>query len=196
MISKVCVFCGSSMGTDPSYRAAAVAMGEELVRRDIELVYGGGKVGLMGVIADAVLASGGRVTGVIPKALVERETAHVGLTTLVTVENMHERKQEMAKRADGFISMPGGAGTLEEAFEQWTWAQLGIHQKPNGFLNVNGYFEPLRSMVARIVEEGFIKPEHAEMITYSASPAEILDAFGRYTPPVRKWADAKPPVQP
>lgn len=159
-----------------------------LAQRGIELIYGGGHVGLMGVVADAALSEGGRVTGVIPRALAEREIAHNGLTTLVVVESMHERKAEMAKRADGFISLPGGAGTLEEAFEQWTWAQLGVHQKPCGFLNIKDYFDPLRSMIKKMVTEGFLKPEYADMLVFSDDPQEILSAFESYVPPARKWA--------
>ena len=148
---KICVFCGSSFGRDPAYRQAAEFTGTLLAQREIELIYGGGHVGLMGVIADAALAEGGQVTGVIPRALAEREVVHGGLTSLVVVDSMHERKAEMAKRADGFIALPGGAGTLEETFEQWTWAQLGVHQKPCGFLNTKGYFDPLRTMIRSIV---------------------------------------------
>lgn len=185
---KICVFCGSSFGKDEAYRRAAELTGKLLAQRGIELIYGGGHVGLMGVIADAVLSEGGKVTGVIPRALSEREIAHDGLTTLVVVESMHERKAEMAKRADGFISLPGGAGTLEEAFEQWTWAQLGVHQKPSGFLNMKGYFDPLRAMIKKMVTEGFLKPEYADMLVFSDDPAQILSAFESYAPPSRKWA--------
>ncbi len=185
---KICVFCGSSFGKDEAYMRAAELTGKLLAQRGIELIYGGGHVGLMGVIADAVLSEGGKVTGVIPRALSEREIAHDGLTTLVVVESMHERKAEMAKRADGFISLPGGAGTLEEAFEQWTWAQLGVHQKPSGFLNMEGYFDPLRVMIKKMVTEGFLKPEYADMLVFSDDPAQILSAFESYAPPSRKWA--------
>ncbi len=185
---KICVFCGSSFGKDEAYRRAAELTGKLLAQRGIELIYGGGHVGLMGVIADAVLSEGGKVTGVIPRALSEREIAHDDLTTLVVVESMHERKAEMAKRADGFISLPGGAGTLEEAFEQWTWAQLGVHQKPSGFLNMEGYFDPLRVMIKKMVTEGFLKPEYADMLVFSDDPAQILSAFESYAPPSRKWA--------
>ncbi|MDH3316870.1 MAG: TIGR00730 family Rossman fold protein [Gammaproteobacteria bacterium] len=185
---KICVFCGSSFGKDEAYRQAAELTGKLLAQRGIELIYGGGHVGLMGVIADAVLSEGGQVTGVIPRALAEREIAHKGLTTLVVVESMHERKAEMAKRADGFISLPGGAGTLEEAFEQWTWAQLGVHQKPSGFLNMKGYFDPLRAMIKKMVTEGFLKPEYADMLVFFDDPARILSAFESYAPPSRKWA--------
>lgn len=192
---RICVFCGSSLGNDPAYKSAAQEIGAFFAKRDIELVYGGGHVGLMGILADAVLAGGGAVTGVMPAALVEREIAHKGLTSLIVVESMHERKAEMATRADGFIALPGGAGTLEEVFEQWTWAQLGVHQKPCGFLNTKGYFDPLREMIERIVAEGFMKPDYAEMLTFSDSCEDILEAFEAYEPPTRKWTDGTAGVQ-
>ncbi len=185
---NICIFCGSSFGNDDAYRRAAETTGKLLARRGIGLVFGGGHVGLMGVVADAVLSEGGRVTGVIPRALAEREVAHEGLTKLIVVESMHERKAEMAKRADGFIALPGGAGTLEEAFEQWTWAQLGVHQKPCGFLNVNGYFDPLQVMIEKMTREGFLKPEYADILVFSDDPSQILSAFESYSPPARKWA--------
>lgn len=185
---NICVFCGSSFGKDETYRQAAALTGKLLAQRGIELIYGGGHVGLMGVIADAALSAGGRVTGVIPRALSEREIAHGGLTTLVVVESMHERKAEMAKRADGFIALPGGAGTLEEAFEQWTWAQLGVHEKPCGFLNIKGYFDPLRSLIQKMVTEGFLRPDYADMLVFSDNPGDILSAFESYAPPSRKWS--------
>lgn len=184
---NICIFCGSSFGNNSAYRQAAESTGKLLAERGIGLVYGGGHVGLMGVVADAVLSGGGQVTGVIPRALAEREVAHNGLTSLIVVETMHERKAEMAKRADGFISLPGGAGTMEEAFEQWTWVQLGVHQKPCGFLNVNGYFNPLRVMIDNMTQEGFLKPEYAEILIFSDEPAQILAAFESYSPPARKW---------
>ncbi len=184
---NICIFCGSSFGNNAAYRQAAESTGKLLAERGIGLVYGGGHVGLMGVVADAVLSGGGQVTGVIPRALAEREVAHNGLTSLIVVETMHERKAEMAKRADGFISLPGGAGTMEEAFEQWTWVQLGVHQKPCGFLNVNGYFNPLRVMIDNMTQEGFLKPEYAEILIFSDEPAQILAAFESYSPPERKW---------
>ncbi len=186
---KICVFCGSSPGKDPAYEEAAREIGTFFAKRDIELVYGGGQVGLMGTLADAALAAGGKVTGVMPAALVKREIAHKSLTSLIVVESMHERKAEMATRSDGFIALPGGAGTLEEVFEQWTWAQLGVHQKPCGFLNVKGYFDPLREMIGRIVTEGFMKADYAEMLTFSDSCEDILEAFEAYEPPARKWID-------
>ncbi len=150
----------------------------------------------MGALADAVLNEGGRVIGVMPRALVEREIAHHGLTSLIVVDSMHERKEEMANRADGFIALAGGAGTLEEAFEQWTWAQLGVHQKPCAFLNTNGYFDPLRTMIDKIVSEGFMKAVYADMLVFSEHPIDILNAFKSYQPPLRKWMHDGDAVQP
>src|SRR5215831_13324119 len=151
LVKSVCVFCGSNVGRDPAYLKAAVSAGEALARAGLTLVYGGGKVGLMGAVADAALASGGRVVGVMPRALFEREIAHSALSELRVVETMHERKQTMASLADGFLALPGGAGTFEEFFEQWTWAQLGIHGKPVGLLDVNDYFRPLLALIDKIV---------------------------------------------
>ncbi len=185
---NICIFCGSSFGKDEAYRQAAEFTGKLLAQRGIEIIYGGGHVGLMGVVADAALSEGGKVTGVIPRALAEREVAHNGLTSLIVVESMHERKAEMAKRADGFIALPGGAGTMEEAFEQWTWAQLGVHQKPCGFLNVKGYFDPLRVMIEKMTREGFLKTEYANILIFSEDASHILGAFETYSPPARKWA--------
>ena len=144
MDMRICVFCGSSFGNNEVYGNAAREMGRTLAAHKIGLIYGGGRVGLMGVLADAALNAGGAVIGVIPRSLVEREIQHTSLTELHTVATMHERKTRMAELADAFIALPGGAGTLEEIFEQWTWAQLGIHRKPCGFLNTNGFFDPLR----------------------------------------------------
>jgi len=171
---RICVFCGSSPGNDPAFVDAARATGKVLVEQEIELVYGGARVGLMGAVADAVLVAGGRATGIIPHALVEREIAHQGLTTLHIVDTMHERKTMMSDLSDGFIALPGGAGTLEEIFEQWTWAQLGFHQKPCGFLNVKGYFDPLRDMIGRSVSEGFMAPEYQSMLAFATDPRQSL----------------------
>src|SRR5579863_1949156 len=167
---RICVFCGSKSGHHQVYAAAAREMGTALARSNIELVYGGGRVGLMGEVADAALLSGGTVIGVMPRSLVEREIQHVSLTQLHVVASMHERKTKMADLADAFIALPGGAGTLEEIFEQWTWAQLGIHEKPCGFLNVNGYFDPLVAMIERMVEEGFVAPPSAAMLAVENDP--------------------------
>lgn len=181
------IFCGSSTGENPIYQVYAQQVGKALAQAGVELVYGGGKVGLMGAVADAALEHGGRVIGVMPRGLVEREIAHSGLSDLHVVENMHERKNKMSLLADGFIAMPGGAGTLEEIFEQWTWAQLGIHEKPCAFLNVNGYYNPLQAMAEKMAAEGFMHRRYAEMLTFSDDVQEILTAFHRYTPPQRKW---------
>ena len=184
---RVCVFCGSKSGNNDLYAYAARGMGQTLARRGIDLVYGGGRVGLMGALADAALLAGGAVIGVIPQSLVNREIQHCGLTQLHIVQTMHERKTRMAELADGFIALPGGAGTFEEIFEQWTWAQLGIHHKPCGFLNTNGYFDPLREVISRMAGEGFLRPEHASMLVFDTEPATILDAFRDYSAPAAKW---------
>lgn len=184
---RICVFCGSSSGKNEAYAQAARDMGTTLAQAGIELVYGGGRVGLMGVIADAALAAGGSVIGVMPQALVDREVQHVSLTELHVVESMHERKTKMSTLADGFVALPGGAGTLEEIFEQWTWAQLGIHQKPCGFLNINGYFDPLRQMIEQMSGEGFLRTDHASMLVFDTKPAAILESFRAYSAPLAKW---------
>jgi hypothetical protein len=188
---KIAVFCGSSSGNKPEYVAAAQALGRTLAERDIELVYGGGKVGLMGAIADAVLAAGGRVTGVIPRALEAREVAHTSLSALHVVEDMHQRKAMMADMADGFIAMPGGAGTLEEIFEAWTWAQLGYHRKPCGFLNVARYYDKLLGFIDDMVDHGFMKAPYRAMVSVEHAPDALLDALLAYTPPLEKWAPAR-----
>ena len=193
---RICVFCGSSAGNDADYTNAAREMGKTLADHGIELVYGGARVGLMGVLADAVMAAGGSVVGVIPQGLVEREIQHTGLTELHIVATMHERKTKMAALADGFVALPGGAGTLEEIFEQWTWAQLGFHVKPCGFLNVNGYFDPLRAMIDRMSADGFLRPEHASMLVFHRDPAAIVGAFREYAPPPfpPKWQASSAPA--
>ena len=188
----VCVFCGSKSGSDPAYDTAARALGRELAGKGIELVYGGGRVGLMGAVADAALEAGGRVTGVMPRSLVEQEIAHRSLTELHVVETMHERKLKMAELAGAFIALPGGAGTFEEIFEQWTWGQLGIHAKPCGFLNVRGYFDPLAAMVERMVAEGFLMQAHSDMIVFAEAVDTLLEHFMTYVAPARKWASSKP----
>jgi hypothetical protein len=184
---RICVFCGSHCGNNELYANTAREMGRALAGRGIDLVYGGGRVGLMGELADAALLAGGSVIGVMPRSLVEREIQHTRITELHVVSSMHERKTKMAELADGFIALPGGAGTLEEIFEQWTWAQLGIHSKPCGFVNANGYFDPLRKMIDRMADEGFLRPEHGSMLLFDTEPAAIIDAFRAYSPPVAKW---------
>jgi hypothetical protein len=187
---KICVFCGSSPGQDPAYADGAAAAARNIARNGAALVYGGGRVGLMGIVADAALGAGGEVIGVMPRALVEREIAHRGLSELHVVESMHERKTTMSTLSDAFLALPGGAGTLEEMFEQWTWGQLGIHGKPCGFLNLKGYFEPIRIMVEKMVSEGFLLPQHAGMLAFSESIDELLAGFRSYAPPPSKWTSA------
>ena len=191
---RICVFCGSTFGNNEVYANAAREMGRTLAAHKIGLIYGGGRVGLMGTLADAALNAGGAVIGVIPQSLVEREIQHTGLTELHTVATMHERKSKMAELADAFIALPGGAGTLDEIFEQWTWAQLGIHRKPCGFLNTNGYFDPLRKMIEQMTGEGFLRPEHAAMLVFDTEPAAIIEAFRDYTHPAAKW-QARPVIR-
>ncbi|MBV8516083.1 MAG: TIGR00730 family Rossman fold protein [Acidobacteria bacterium] len=188
VIDRICVFCGSNNGSDPAYVEAARSLGQLLAREGIALVYGGGSVGLMGELADAVLASGGRVVGVIPHALWAREVGHRGLTDLHIVDTMHERKAMMADLADAFIALPGGLGTLEEIFEIWTWAQLGLHAKPLGFLDVNGFYEPLMGFLDRAVREQFVKDPHRAIALIDRDPAALLARFDAWTPPrVEKW---------
>ena len=181
------IFCGSSNGSSTSYMDAARHTGKWLAEQGIHIVYGGGRVGLMGAIADSALAHGGHVTGVIPKSLQEREIAHTGLSELYVVDNMHQRKSLMAELSSSFIALPGGAGTAEEIFEQWTWAQLGIHNKPCAFLNVNHFYNPLSVMVQQMVSEGFMKQDYADMLLFSEDLHDIIDYFKAYTPPVSKW---------
>ncbi len=180
---RVCVFCGSSMGAKPAYAEAARAMGTLIARRGLGLVYGGGEVGLMGVIANAALEAGGEVIGVIPEALMRMEVGHPRLSELHVVATMHERKALMADLSDGFIAMPGGIGTLEELFEIWTWGQLGIHPKPLGFLDVAGYYETLHAFLDHAVAEGFLKDRHRAMTAVEQDPATLLDQLAAYAPP-------------
>lgn len=174
-LSRICVFCGSSTGNSPAYADAAARLGREMARRRIGLVFGGGAVGLMGVIADAVLAEGGHAIGVIPHALVAREVAHLSLPDLRVVHSMHERKSMMAGLADAFIAMPGGFGTFEEFCEVITWTQLGVHRKPCGLLNVGGFYDPLIALFDRGVEAGFIKAVNRQIVLSKADPGELLD---------------------
>jgi hypothetical protein len=189
-MQNICVFCGSSPGGDPAYLAAAQAIGRMIAERGMGLVYGGAKVGLMGAVADATLAAGGQVTGVLPAALEKKELAHFGLTRLEVVGSMHERKARMAELSDGFIALPGGAGTLEEIFEIWTWGQLGFHGKPAGFLNVAGYYDKLAGFLDHTVSEAFVKSVHRDMLMFRDDPAALLDALAAYTPPkAEKWLE-------
>jgi uncharacterized protein (TIGR00730 family) len=187
-VHKLCVFCGSSSGRESVYTGLAVQLAQELAQRNIGIVYGGGRVGLMGALADAALAAGGQVIGVMPQALIDREIAHRGLTELRVVGSMHERKALMAELADGFIALPGGIGTLEELFEVWSWAQLGFHRKPCGLLDVDGFFDPLIQFLDHLVTAGFVRPAHRAMLLLATSPADLLSQFASYeAPKVGKW---------
>ena len=180
---SICVFCGSRPGVRPAYRAAAELLGKTLAERGLELVYGGGNVGLMGVVADACLAAGGKVVGVIPRALMEWEVGHEGLSRLEVVDSMHTRKARMAELADGFIALPGGLGTFEELFEILTWAQLGFHNKPTALLNVEAYYQPLIQLMDRGVGEGFMKAENRGLLLAEDNLFALLRAMGLYHPP-------------
>ena len=187
-MNSVCVFCGSSPGNDPAYTAAARELGRTLAERGSTLVYGGGHVGLMGVVADAALGAGGAVIGVMPRSLVEREIGHTDLTKLHVVRSMHERKALMSELSEGFIALPGGNGTLEEFFEVLTWAQLGEHAKPCGLLNVAGYYDPLLAVFDRMVDRAFLKQEHRKLVLVERDPSALLERFEGYEPPnTVKW---------
>ncbi len=179
-MKSICVYCGSSAGVSPRYAEQARAMGGALAERGITLVYGGGKVGLMGAIADEVLRRGGQVTGVIPQALLDKEVGHRDLTQLHVVKNMHERKAMMAELSDGFIAMPGGIGTLEELFEVFTWSQLRFHDKPIGILNTDGYYDALLGFVAHMVEQGFLRAEQAKLLMAESEPQAVLARFDAF----------------
>jgi len=184
------VYCGSSQGRQAAYLDAARALAVVLVERGIRLVYGGGRVGLMGAIADAVLQAGGHVTGVIPRALASKEVAHDALSELIVTESMHTRKTIMAERADAFVALPGGIGTLEELFEVWTWSQLGFHEKPCGVLNVEGYFDGLIAFIDHAVNEHYLRPSHRDILLVDRDPGALLDRLSAYEPPnVPKWID-------
>ncbi|RMG71353.1 MAG: TIGR00730 family Rossman fold protein [Bacteroidetes bacterium] len=189
-MKRICVFCGSNRGSHPDYTEAARQLGQLLAARGIRLVYGGGKVGLMGEIADAVLESGGEVTGVIPGFLQAKEVGHDDLTEMIVVETMHTRKAIMAEQADGFIAMPGGFGTMDELCEILTWAQLGLHQRPIGLLNVRGYFQTLNTLFDHMVAERFLHQKNREMLLSHHDPERLLDMMAQYRPPdVAKWLD-------
>jgi uncharacterized protein (TIGR00730 family) len=191
-LNAVAVFCGSSFGNDPAYAEAAALTGRTLAERGIAVVYGGGHVGLMGAVADAAIDAGGKVIGVIPRQLDDRELAHHGLTELHVVESMHERKAMMAELSDAFIALPGGAGTLEEIAEQWTWAQLTIHSKPCGFLDVAGFWSPMRQMLDGMVSAGFVRAEQSGIVSFSDDLNALLGMLetpGRWTD---KWGAETP----
>jgi uncharacterized protein (TIGR00730 family) len=179
---RICVFCGTNPGSRPDYGAAARALGKLLADEDIELVYGGASVGIMGELADAVHEGGGHVTGIIPQQLMKKEAAHTGIPDLIVVASMHQRKSQMADLADGFVALPGGIGTLEGFFEILTWGQLGIHNKPCGVLNVAGYFDGLTGFLDHAVKEGFLRDEHRRMILVESDPRKLLDRMGEYAP--------------
>jgi uncharacterized protein (TIGR00730 family) len=180
--NRICVFCGTNPGERPEYGAAARALGKLLADEDIELVYGGASVGIMGELADAVHEGGGHVTGIIPQQLMKKEAAHTGIPDLIVVASMHQRKSQMADMADGFIALPGGIGTLEGFFEILTWGQLGIHNKPCGVLNVAGYFDLLTGFLDHAVREGFLTDEHRQMILVESDPGKLLERMGQYAP--------------
>jgi uncharacterized protein (TIGR00730 family) len=191
-MQRICVFCGSASGVNPAYAEAARAMGREIVARGMALVFGGGQVGLMGILADAALEAGGEVIGVIPHALAAREVAHQRLTTLHVVDSMHERKALMAQLSDAFVALPGGFGTYEEFFEVVTWTQLGVHRKPCGLLNVAGFFDPLVQFVDAAVNEQFIRPAHRAAVLVDDDPARLLEQLSAVTlPEVPRWMDLK-----
>lgn len=185
-MKKIAVFCGSSNGASNTYIENAKKLGKELAKRNISLVYGGASVGVMGAVADAVLDEGGQVIGIMPRFLEQREISHKGLSELIVVDSMHERKAKMAELADGFIALPGGPGTLEEFFEIFTWAQLGLHQKPCGLLNINHYFDPLVELFNHMVKEQFLHEKYRTMALVDVEPNQLLEKFKTYEPPTIK----------
>lgn len=192
-LASVCVFCGSRPGSDPRFGKAAVELGRALAERGITLVYGGARVGVMGELANAALAAGGRVVGVIPKSLVAKEIAHDGLSELFLTESMHERKNRMIALSDAFVALPGGYGTYDELFETLTLAQIGYHDKPNALLNVAGFFDPLVALFRHTIEHGFAAPEHDGLVVVEEEPGRLLDALAAWTPPPmgEKWTDRR-----
>jgi uncharacterized protein (TIGR00730 family) len=193
---RLCVYCGSSTGNDPAYKHAAAKVGETLARQGIGVVYGGGHVGLMGVLADAALAAGGEVIGVIPVALQQKELGHSRVTELHVVDSMHERKQMMADLADGFISLPGGIGTLEELFETFTWLQLGYHHKPVGLLNVGGFYNDLLVFLEKTVRAGLLKQEHLDSLIVAEDLTTLLKRMNAFSPAsAEKWITARQPEE-
>jgi uncharacterized protein (TIGR00730 family) len=190
-VKRACIFCGSSPGARPAYTEITEDLGQLLVENEIGLVFGGASVGLMGRLADTVLSEGGEAIGVIPQSLVEREIAHLGLTDLHVVDTMHERKQLMADLADAFVALPGGLGTLDELFEIYTWAQLGLHRKPIGILNVEGYFDGIASFLEHAVAERFVREDHREMLIVEEEPGRMLERLRSFDPAslTPKWID-------
>ena len=193
-MKRVCVYCGSSSGANPAYREAAGNLGALLASRGIGLVYGGGNVGLMGILADAALRAGGEVIGVIPAALMDKELGHSGVTKLHVTASMHERKQLMADLSDGFIALPGGIGTLEELFETFTWLQLGFHDKPVGLLNVDGFHDHLLTFLRHVAEEKFLRAEHLDSLLVESDGGALLERMARFrAPSLGKWEAHAPP---
>ena len=191
-MKRVCIYCGSSPGALSDYAAAARNCGTVLAERGLTLVYGGGNVGLMGILADAAIAAGGEVIGVIPHRMIARELAHAGVTSLIAVDSMHQRKQKMADLADAFLALPGGIGTMEELFEAFTWLQLGIHHKPVGLLNVAGFYDRLIEFLAHLQERRFLKPQHFASLLVEDNLERLLDRFAQFNHhPVGKWIDRK-----
>ncbi|GLK87683.1 LOG family protein [Pseudomonas turukhanskensis] len=189
-LRSLCVFCGASPGANPVYREAAINLGRTLAEQGIRLIYGGGAVGLMGIVADAALAAGGEVIGIIPQSLKSAEVGHNGLTRLEVVDGMHARKARMAELSDGFIALPGGLGTLEELFEVWTWAQLGYHSKPLGLLEVNGFYAKLNDFLDHLVQERFVRAPHRAMLQINESPSDLIAAMAEWKPTAApKWVD-------
>lgn len=189
-MQSICVFCGSNAGKSEVYAGATRALARAIVGQGLKLVYGGGNIGLMGVLAETALAAGGHVIGVTPRRLLEKEVVHTGLTELKVVDSMHERKALMAELSDGFIVLPGGLGTFEETFEVLTWAQLGFHRKPCGLLNVSGYYNELMAFLDHAVTERFLKPEHRAMVLVENDPDALIEQLKTYRPPeVSKWID-------
>lgn len=187
-MQRVCVYCGSNFGTDPAFREAAASVGSLLAQQGRGLVYGGGSVGLMGVVADAVLAGGGEVIGVIPRKLVQLEKEHRGLSKLIETDTMHERKRLMMEHADGFLVLPGGYGTLEELFEVIAWLQLGFHSKPIGLLNVAGFYDAMLVQLDHMTEKGLLKPQHRALLLVDTSPSLLLERMARFEPiDAAKW---------
>jgi uncharacterized protein (TIGR00730 family) len=182
-LNRICVFCGTNPGSQPAYGVAARELGRVLASKDIELVYGGASVGIMGELADSVQEHGGHVTGIIPQQLMEKEAAHTGIRNLIVVASMHQRKSQMADMSDGFIALPGGIGTLEGFFEVLTWGQLGIHTKPAGILNVDGYFDDLTAFLDHAVEEGFLTSDHRNAIMVESEPGKLLDRMRAFKAP-------------
>lgn len=187
-MKRICVFCGANVGSRPQYTTATIELAEELVRRNIEIVYGGGRIGLMGVLAERAMQLGGTVIGVIPEALAKREVAHETVSELIVVGSMHDRKAKMAQLSDGFISLPGGIGTIEETFEMLTWSQLGFHNKPCGLINVQGFYDKLIEFLNHTSEERFFMDIYRRMLMVETDPAELLQKFDLYKPPpVKQW---------